>query len=254
MTAENDERNDGSTKRVALVTGAGRREGLGFAVCRQLAGHGFTVVLTARTEEKARPLAEALAGEGLDVVSAALDVTDDASRRAAVDHVRTKIGGLDVLVNNAAGLGRFGEKPSTADLADARAAFESTVLGNWALVQAFLPLLRTSRHARIVNVSSGAGSHGDTVFGLRTGNGMGPSYAVAKAALNALTSSLATELAGTGVLVNAVCPGFTATFPGGESMGARPVVDGAASIVWAALLPDGGPTGGFFRDGKELPW
>jgi NAD(P)-dependent dehydrogenase (short-subunit alcohol dehydrogenase family) len=243
-----------SERRVALVTGVGRREGIGFEVCRQLGARGLTVVLTARTSDKARALADALAQEGLDVTSAALEVTDEASRRAATEHVRVKFGVVDVLVNNAAGMGRMGETVASANLAETRAAFETTVFGNWAVTQAFLPLLRASKHPRIVNVSSGAGPHGDTVFGLRTGNGMGPSYATAKAALNALTSSLATELAGTGVLVNAVCPGFTATFPGAESMGARPVADGAASIVWAALLPDDGPTGGFFRDGEALPW
>lgn len=243
-----------SDRRVALVTGVGRREGIGFEVCRQLGAKGFTVVLTARASDEARPLAEALVQEGLDVTPATLDVTDETSRRAAVEEVRVRFGVLDVLVNNAAGMGRMGETVASAHLTEVRAAFEATVFGNWAVIQAFLPLVRASRHGRIVNVSSGAGSHGDTVFGLRTGNGMGPSYATAKAALNALTSSLATELAGTGVLVNAVCPGFTATFPGGESMGARPVADGAASVVWAALLPDDGPMGGFFRDGKELPW
>lgn len=83
---------------------------------------------------------------------------------------------------------------------------------------------------------------------------MGTSYAVAKAALNALTVKFANEEKAYGILVNAVCPGFTATFEGGEQMGARPVKDGAASVAWAALLPDDGPTGGFFRDGQPLPW
>ncbi|MFM7445410.1 MAG: SDR family NAD(P)-dependent oxidoreductase, partial [Tabrizicola sp.] len=106
---------------------------------------------------------------------------------------------------------------------------------------------------RLVNVSSGAGSHGDTAFGLTTDNAMGTSYAVAKAALNALTAKLAKEET-SGVKINAVCPGFTATFPGGAEMGARPVSEGAASILWAADLPQDGPTGGFFRDGKPLPW
>jgi NAD(P)-dependent dehydrogenase (short-subunit alcohol dehydrogenase family) len=243
-----------NTKRVALVTGVGRREGLGFEVCRQLAANGMTVLLAARTEAKAAPLAAELAVEGRDVIALALDVTDDASRRAAAEHVASRFGALDVLVNNAAGMGRMGETVETARLDDARAAIETTLLGTWGVIEAMLPLLKKSAHPRIVNVSSGAGSHDDVAFGLRTRNGMGPSYACAKAALNALTSALATELSSTSILVNAVCPGFTATFPGGEAMGARPVADGAASIVWAALLPDGGPSGGFFRDGKQLPW
>jgi NAD(P)-dependent dehydrogenase (short-subunit alcohol dehydrogenase family) len=131
---------------------------------------------------------------------------------------------------------------------------ESTLFGAWRVSQAFLPMLRRSRAGRIVNVSSGAGSHGDPAFGLASRNPMGASYAVSKAALNALTTSLARELAGSNVLVNAVCPGLTATFPGAAKMGARPVPDGAAGIVWAATLPAGGPTGLFFRDGAALPW
>jgi NAD(P)-dependent dehydrogenase (short-subunit alcohol dehydrogenase family) len=107
---------------------------------------------------------------------------------------------------------------------------------------------------RIVNVSSGAGSYGDTAFGLRARSGAAASYGISKAALNALTVTLAAELADSGILVNAVCPGLTATWPGAESMGARPAHDSAAGVVWAATLPDGGPTGGLFRDGRPLPW
>jgi NAD(P)-dependent dehydrogenase (short-subunit alcohol dehydrogenase family) len=84
---------------------------------------------------------------------------------------------------------------------------------------------------------------------------MSPAYAAAKAALNVLTVTLAKELAADGILVNAVCPGLTATFPGAENLGrAKPVRAGAAGIVWAALLPDDGPTGGFFRDAEPVPW
>ncbi len=131
---------------------------------------------------------------------------------------------------------------------------DATLFGAWRVTQALVPLLTKSARARVVNVSSGAGSHGDPAFGLTTKNAMGPAYAVAKAALNALTVTFANELRDAKVLVNAVCPGFTATFPGGESMGARPLSAGAASVVWAAVLADDGPTAGFFRDGKPLSW
>ena len=80
------------------------------------------------------------------------------------------------------------------------------------------------------------------------------SYGISKAALNALTSKLAAELEGTGILINSVCPGLTATAPGMEAMGARPIPEGAASVEWAATLPDDGPTGGFFRDRKLTAW
>jgi len=113
------------------------------------------------------------------------------------------------------------------------------------MVRAFLPLLRRSRHARVVNVSSEAGS-------LSTMGGGTPAYSLSKAALNALTRMLAAELRTQRILVNAVCPGWVATDMGGK--GGRPVAEGAASVVWAAMLPDDGPTGGFFRDGRPLAW
>ena len=116
-----------------------------------------------------------------------------------------------------------------------------------------MPLLRLSRSS-VTLLRSGAGSHDDPAFGLRARGGAAASYGISKAALNALTSTLATELAATPVLVNAVCPGLTATWPGAENMGARSVEESAVGVVWAATLPDGGPTGGFFRDRRPLPW
>lgn len=140
-----------------------------------------------------------------------------------------------------------------AKLEVAHNVLEVTLFGASCLSQALLPLLRRSSNGPIVNVSSGAGSHGDTVFGLTTNNAMGTSYAVAKAALNALTAKLSNEEGAAGVRFNAVCPGFTATFPGGAEMGARLVAEGAASILWPATKKADEPNGGFFRDGKPLP-
>jgi NAD(P)-dependent dehydrogenase (short-subunit alcohol dehydrogenase family) len=237
---------------LALVTGASRREGIGYEVCRQLAVKGIDVILTARNSEAAEARAEELAVEGLKVQAAVLDVGSPESVQSLAERIARDFGKLDILINNAAGMSPFGEKAASADLETARAVIDATLFGTWRMCQAFLPLLAKSPHPRIVNVSSGAGSHGDLVFGLTTANSMGTSYAVAKAALNALTAKLANEAPK--VRINAVCPGFTATFEGGREMGARPVQDGAAGIVWAAMLGDDGPTGGFFRDGKPLPW
>jgi NAD(P)-dependent dehydrogenase (short-subunit alcohol dehydrogenase family) len=238
---------------VVLVTGAAR--GIGKEAAGQLAEQGATVLVSARDAGHARAAAKELSGAGdvrsLDV---GLDVADDTSVRAAADVLNADPGRLDVLVNNAAAYVDWAETASGADLAAARKVLEVNLFGVWRLTNALLPLLRQSAHPRIVNVSSGAGSHGDDQFGLTRRGGAAASYGISKAALNALTSTLAAELAGTRILVNAVCPGLTATWPGAESMGARPVAQGAASVLWAATLPDDGPSGELRRDGRPLPW
>lgn len=219
---------------VTLVTGANR--GIGREVCRQLAARGHDVLLAARSAEAAERVAKEVGATPLrlDVTSA-----DDIARAAS------EIGRLDVLVNNAAITYDTWQRASTADLAVVREAAETNLYGPWRLTQALLPLLRRSPHGRIVNVSSEAAS-------LTNMGGGTPAYTASKVALNALTRMLAAELRADGVLVNAVCPGWVATDMGGP--GGRPVADGAASVVWAATLPDDGPTGGFFRDGRPLPW
>ena len=239
--------------RVVLVTGSAK--GIGEEVARQLAQQGATVLVSARRAEDARAAAERLTAEGdVRALATGLDVSDEASVQSAAAGVGSDPGRLDVLVNNAAAYVDWSELASGADLGAARAVRDVNLFGAWRTAQAFLPLLRRSRHPRIVNVSSGAGSHGDEQFGLARRGGAAASYGISKAALNALTSTLAAELAGTGVLVNAVCPGLTATWRGAEQMGARPVPDGARSVVWVVALADDGPSGGLFRDGAPLAW
>ena len=135
------------------------------------------------------------------------------------------------------------QRAITADLARVREDLDTNLFGAWRMTQALLPLLRRSDHPRVVNVSSGAGS-------LASMGGGTPAYSVSKASLNALTRLVAGEERG--MLVNAVCPGWVATDMGGA--GGRPVRDGAAGILWAATLPDDGPTGGFFRDERPVEW
>jgi NAD(P)-dependent dehydrogenase (short-subunit alcohol dehydrogenase family) len=228
---------------VALVTGANR--GIGLEVCRQLAQRDYRVLLTARDREKATAAAETIDPAGRHVVAHVLDITDQASIDAVATQVEAAEGRLDVLVNNAAIGYDTWAKATTADLTAVHETLETNLFGAWRVTLAFLPLLRRSPHPRVVNVSSQGGS--------LTGMGGGtPAYSVSKAALNALTRVLAGELAADRVLVNAVCPGWTMTDMGGP--GGRPIEDGAASVTWAATLPDSGPTGGFFRDGEPLPW
>ena len=230
--------------RIALVTGANR--GIGFEVCRQLASRGFIVFLTARDAGKARTAAEKLAKIGT-VERLLLDVADPQSIQNAADEVKKRYGYLKVLVNNA---GINYDTWQTAEKADINGTVMETIttnlLGPWRMCQAFLPLLRESGAGRIVNVSSESGSLANMGAGP-------PAYQVTKAGLNALTRTLAGELRGARILVNAVCPGWVATDMGGAGA-PRSVSDGAAGIVWAATLPDNGPTGGFFRDGKPLSW
>jgi NAD(P)-dependent dehydrogenase (short-subunit alcohol dehydrogenase family) len=223
---------------VSLVTGANR--GIGLEVCRQLAAAGHDVLLTARDAAAAATAARAVGASPLR-----LDVTDPASVAEAVTAVRDRYGRLDVLVNNAAITYDTWQRATTADLDVVRQAAETNLYGPWLMIQRFLPLLRDSARPRIVNVSSEAGS-------LASMGGGTPAYTTSKVALNALTRMLAAELRAEHFLVNAVCPGWVDTDMGGP--GGRPVAEGAASVVWAALLPDNGPTGGFFRDGRPLPW
>lgn len=229
--------------RIALVTGANR--GIGLEVCRQLAQQGYTVILGARDLRKGEQAAASLIERGLSIVAHALDVTDPASIDALATDLEQRYGRLDVLVNNAAILYDTWQRAASADLAVVHEALETNTFGPWRMCQAFLPLLRRSGHGRIVNVSSEAGSLASMGAGT-------PAYNLSKAALNALTRMLAAELRSSDILVNAVCPGWVATDMGGS--GGRPVSEGAATVVWAATLPDNGPSGGFFRDGRALPW
>jgi NAD(P)-dependent dehydrogenase (short-subunit alcohol dehydrogenase family) len=164
--------------------------------------------------------------------------------QACAGYVAKQFGGCDVLINNAAIDYDTDARASAADLDRVHRVLETNLFGAWRTSLAFLPLLRRSPHPRIVNVSSEAGSLA------RMGAGP-PAYQVSKAALNALTRTLAGELRGDRILVNAACPGWTNTDMGG---GGRPVSEGAASVMWAVRLADSGPTGGFFRDGQPVPW
>ena len=228
---------------VAVVTGANR--GIGREVARALATSGHRVVLGARDAARGEAAAAELGGASAGVVAWALDVADDGSVQAAAAWVGDALGRCDALVNNAAIDYDTDARATTADLDRVHRAMETNLFGAWRTALAFLPLLRQSPHARIVNVSSGSGSLADMGAGT-------PAYSVSKAALNALTRILAAELRSERVLVNAVCPGWVATDMGGA--GGRPVADGAASVTWAVLLGDDGPTGGFFRDGRPVAW
>jgi len=232
------------TRRVALVTGANR--GIGLAVACALAEHGLTVLLTARTLAAAESAAADLGARGLRVAPHQLDVTDQRSVDRLRRLVEAECGRLDVLINNAGAYYDDAQHATTADLAIVHAALDVNLIGPWRMCQAFVPLMRRHRYGRIVNVSSGAGTFRDP-------DAEAPAYSVSKAALNMLTVKLAADLRSTGILVNAACPGWVRTDMGGPNADRSPE-EGADTPVWLATLPDGGPTGGLFRDRRPIPW
>ncbi|MGW7256687.1 SDR family oxidoreductase [Streptomyces sp. NPDC054834] len=235
--------------RTALVTGANK--GIGKHIARLLVAEGFSVYVASRDAGRGRRAVEEI---GAGARPLALDVTDAGS----VARAAAEVGHLDVLVNNA-GINVSLDPPSGTGIEDFRRTYETNVLGVVAVTNAFLPALRRSPHPRVVNVSSGpasftwsTGPNPQFAPG-RPGSG---AYRSAKAALNMLTLLYAQELAGDGVKVNALAPGRRATdlVPGVAAAGGDPA-EGARGAVRLALLPDDGPSGGFFSwDGTLVPW
>lgn len=229
--------------KTALVTGANR--GLGKETARQLARKGFKVILTSRSEA-GRTVAAELRAAGHEVDFHQLDVANGQSIAELTDYLTEHYDHLDVLINNAGIHYDTFQNTLNADFSIVEEALRVNTLGPWRVSKALMPLLKKSSGGRIVNVSSSSGSFADSWPGT-------PAYSVSKGALNMLTLKMAADLEGSKVKVNSVCPGWVRTAMGGEDA-PRDVSEGAASIVWAALIPEDGPSGGFFRDGEEVSW
>ena len=218
----------------ALVTGGNR--GIGLEVVRQLSELGMTVWLGSR-DPAAGAQAAASLGTG-SVTPIRIDVADLAS----VAEARDELGdGVDVLVNNA---GIYPRHDVTSD--EVEAAWQVNALGSWRVTQAFLPPMRERGWGRIVNVSTELATDAHD----RRGGGI---YPLTKIVVNAMTRALAEDLEGTGILVNAISPGWCRSDMGGDDA-PRSSAKGAESVVWGVTLPDDGPSGGFFQDGVPLPW
>jgi len=246
---------------VALVTGA--NQGIGLQIAKELVAHGFIVLVGSRNLERGEAAAETIDG---DARALQIDVTDKVSVAAAAERIRKEFGRLDVLVNNAAisntsklpgqSVAEYSKlnRPSNVSLDEVRAIWETNVFGVLAVYQAMLPLLREAPAARIVNVSSGAGSltrNADPAFPYR--QIFGPGYSASKTALNAMTLAMAIELESTGIKVNACSPGFIKTNLNAYE-GTGTVEEGALEPVRLALLGPDGPTGTFSRTGEVIPW
>lgn len=236
-------------QQVALVTGSNR--GIGFEIVKQLAMKKIDVILTSRNSASGEAAVRKLAKDGMKkVVSMELDISSQVSVDRTLDKVEKSFGRLDILVNNAAILiDKDDITASNADLETIKITLETNLLGSWRMCKAFIPLMKRNGFGRIVNVSSGSGEFEY----MATSGGHWPAYSVSKTSLNALTVILASELRGTNILVNAVCPGWVRTDMGGPNA-TRSVEEGAATPVWLATLPDGGPTGGNYYDKKQTTW
>ncbi|MET7605784.1 SDR family NAD(P)-dependent oxidoreductase [Streptomyces avermitilis] len=248
-------------QKIALITGANK--GIGRAAAEQLAALGMTVLIGARDPRRGEEAAAALRAAGGDAHPVTLDVTDQATARAAAQQIEERFDHLDVLINNAGitGSGQISPEdahdqvPSSVNLDMVRAVFETNVFGVIAVTNAMLPLLRRSPAPRIVNVSSAAGSltiAGDP-DGPLTGLPTSAAYTPSKTALNALTVQYANELRKNGILINAADPGYVDTEINNHS-GYLTVAQGAAVLVRLATLGADGPTGGFFSEDGPVPW
>jgi NAD(P)-dependent dehydrogenase (short-subunit alcohol dehydrogenase family) len=247
--------------RIALVTGA--NQGIGLQIATDLAASGLTVLLASRNLDRGKSAAQTIDG---DVHPIQLDVTDEASIGAAVAQVKQQFGSLDILVNNAAISRANGQEVETMQdyiqrsratlisVDEVRTIWETNVFGVLAVTQAFVPLLRKSKGARIVNVSSSLGSLTINATPVPYRATFNPGYGASKTALNAITLAFAIDLEAEGIKVNAVTPGFTSTALNNYE-GTETVQQGAAEAVRIALLGSDAPTGTFTGSINETyPW
>ena len=239
-------------KRVALVTGANR--GIGYAISRRLGEQNITVVLGARDPRKGTEACSRLLGEGLDVHFELLDVIDEKSIKSAIERIQAHFGRLDILINNA-GIMIDGEEDAlNVDQETVRETLRINVLGPLMLCQYCIPLMQAGGYGRIVNMVSGLGSLTEMADPESAYAGVrAPAYRLSKAGLNCITTLMAKEVRGDNILINSACPGWVRTDMGGDQAPLTPE-QGADTPVWLATLPDGGPTGGVYRERTLIPW
>jgi NAD(P)-dependent dehydrogenase (short-subunit alcohol dehydrogenase family) len=245
------------SNKVAFITGGNR--GLGFETARELGQKGVKVVIGARDPQKGEAAVKKLAGLGIEAKAIVFEVTKTADHVAAYDYFAKNFGRLDILVNNA-GIMIDSTTPTepasllTLPIERLRETFEANFFAPVALTQKLVPLLKKSEGGRIVNLSSILASltlHADPKSPIYTMKHF--AYDSSKTALNAFTVSLAYDLRDTKIKVNSAHPGWVKTDMGGPNATLE-VAEGGKTSAELALLPDTGPTGGFFHLGEALPW
>ena len=225
--------------KIALITGANR--GIGLETCKQMKNLGYDVILTSRNVADGER-----AARDIGVGYHQLDVTSEESIAALTAYMDTEYGNLDVLINNAGIL--HDRSDSILDISEEkmRAMFDTNTFAPLMLIRALLPLMKKNGYGRIVNVSSQLGS-------ISRFSDYTPAYRLTKLALNGITRMLADVLKDTNILVNSVHPGWVQTDMGGAGAPLS-LAEGAQNVIWAATLPDDGPSGGFFYEGKPMDW
>ncbi|HWC74544.1 MAG TPA: SDR family NAD(P)-dependent oxidoreductase [Gemmatimonadales bacterium] len=232
--------------RIAMVSGGNR--GIGFEICHGLAKLGLRVAMGSRDVASGQRALETIDAALRDlIVVVQLDVTDANSVQNATARMEEQWGRIDVLVNNAGVYLDESENGETVSMDVVRVTLETNLVGALRLSQAVIPGMRARRYGRIVNVSSGYGA----CSAMDSGGVL--AYKLAKLGLNGMTRILAAELKGTGVLVNAMDPGWVRTRMGGRSAHRTPQ-QGADTALYLATLPSNGPTGGFFHDRRQVSW
>jgi NAD(P)-dependent dehydrogenase (short-subunit alcohol dehydrogenase family) len=236
---------------IALISGANK--GIGFEIARGLGAKKIKVLVGARDAARGQAAVDTLKAEGADARFVELNVTDAGTVQRAAQWIEKEFGQLDILINNA-GIAEWDAKPSTVDLAKVREVYETNFFGPVVLIQAMLPLLKKSKHGRIVNVSSSLGSltlssNLDSPFA----DFLALGYCTSKSALNSMTVQFAKELKDTPIKVNAICPGYCATDLNNHS-GPRTAAQGAVAAIEYATIGAEGPTGGYFNEEGRVPW
>ena len=244
-------------KKIALITGASK--GLGFETAYQLGVKGYTVIVTARTQQKSNESAEILKSKGINAVGMQLDVVNNNDIDNISKSINEHFGILDILVNNAGVQLDFpgfmpGNSTETVSMDILKQTFEINYFAPIALTQKLLPLLKKSTAGRIVNVSSIMGSlalHADSnspIYGIKL-----LAYNSSKTALNQFTLHLAEALKDSPIKANSAHPGWVKTDLGGE-YAPMSIEDGVKTIVDLSTLDENGPTGAFIHLGESLPW